>query len=111
METKNKIKIGLETEGMEEAAAKIEALRDAAESFPAAVNIKAINADAVHISSTNIIDRSAENTQTSDAITPLAAAMILKNHCSATRCNDCEFKTKDTESCVLDSDAPEEWSI
>ena len=60
METKNKIKIGVETEGMEEAAAKIEALRNAAESFPAAVNIKAINADAVHISSTNIIDRSAE---------------------------------------------------
>lgn len=63
------------------------------------------------ITSTGEISYTAENKQTSDAITPLAAAMILKNHCSATRCNECEFKTKDTGSCVLDSDAPEEWNI
>ena len=56
MEDKNKITIGIETRGFDEAAEDIELMADAMNEFPASVNIKAKDCK-IHVHATNIIEK------------------------------------------------------
>lgn len=55
MEDKNKVTIGIETRGFDEAAEDIELMADAINEFPATVNIKAKECD-ISIHTTNYIE-------------------------------------------------------
>ena len=56
MEDKNKVTIGIETRGFEEAAEDIELMADAIAELPAAVNVKAKDCS-IHVHATNIIEK------------------------------------------------------
>lgn len=55
MEDKNKVTIGIETRGFDEAAEDIELMADAMNEFPATVNIKAKDCR-IHVHTRNIIE-------------------------------------------------------
>ena len=56
MEDKNKVTIGIETRGFDEAAEDIELMADAMNEFPATVNIKAKDCR-IHVHTRNIIEK------------------------------------------------------
>ena len=56
MEDKNKVTIGIETRGFEEAAEDIELMADAIAELPAVVNVKAKDCS-IHVHATNIIEK------------------------------------------------------
>ena len=56
MEDKNKVTIGIETRGFEEAAEDIELMADAIAELPAVVNVKAKDCS-IHVHATNIIKK------------------------------------------------------
>lgn len=137
MEDKNKITIGIETRGFDEAAEDIELMADAMNEFPATVNIKAKECE-IGIHTTNYIEMAKPDPSWTEPVrlepdldlewTPEEDEIVLpkgtikemcmmdflketKKTCGErTKCPGC-FLADKTGNCKLYASLPEDWRI